>query len=243
MLAGVMLFSGVILQRELAGRIMPTLQAGMHGSFVERSERQIRDYVLNTESRRLQIGAGREPLEGWLNSDIESYDDVVFLDASKPFPLEDDSFEYIFSEHVIEHLTLEQGDVMLSESYRILKPGGKVRIATPDLKRFLALFGDDMTEADQNYIAGKLRWHGWERRGNIASVILNLQLRSWGHRFVYDEATLVDSLQRAGFENIRRFAVGESDDPELAGVEKRADVSIAAVNDYETMVVQAAKPL
>ena len=130
----------------------------MEEAFRERSEREIRDYVSSAEPRKLQLGAGPMPLDGWLNSDIEPFDRVVYLDASKPFPLEDASFRYIFSEHVIEHLPLEGGDVMLAESYRILEPGGKIRIATPDLDRLLALFDEELDPKEQQYLKFKPLW-------------------------------------------------------------------------------------
>jgi hypothetical protein len=47
---------------------------------------------------------------------------------------------------------------------------------------------------------------------------------------------------RAGFESIQEFALGESDDPELVGVEGRQHSSAARLNAYETMVWQAVKP-
>lgn len=238
---GIALFVGTILQRDLGPLFIPAVQAAVHDSFVGRADEGIRDYLASTDVRKLQIGTGQFPLEGWLNTDIDPYEDVVFLDATQPFLLEDGSFRYVFSEHVIEHLTLEQGDVMLAESYRILEPGGRIRVSTPDLRRLVGLFEENPGDEALAYIPGKLAWHGWPQRGDAAAVILNLQLREFGHRFVYDEATLTDSLKRAGFDEIRRFPVAESEDPELAGIEKRHGVGIAALNTYETMALEAVK--
>jgi hypothetical protein len=65
----------------------------------------------------------------------------------------------------------------------------------------------------------------------------------FGHKFVYDPATLLDSLAQAGFEHIAQFAPGESDDPQLQGVEARhKDPGIRSLNDYETMVLEAVRP-
>ena len=45
----------------------------------------------------LNLGCGPNILEGWLNTDIEPIDDrVVYLDAGKPFPFEDETFDFIF---------------------------------------------------------------------------------------------------------------------------------------------------
>ena len=85
-------------------------------------------------------------------------------------------------------------------------------------------------------------WHGWPSHPTVPATILNLQLSSWGHRFVYDPDTLRAALTKAGFQSIREFAVGESDDPNLQGMELRQSRAIASLNTYETMIFQAIKP-
>ena len=89
----------------------------------------MREYVQTHVVRKLQIGAGDSRLVGWLNTDIERKEGLLYLDASQPFPLEDGSFHYVFSEHVIEHLSYDDGMKMLSESYRrrIFPPGARIR--------------------------------------------------------------------------------------------------------------------
>jgi predicted SAM-dependent methyltransferase len=211
-------------------------------AFIARSPEAIETYVRTHEIRKLQIGAGSSRLEGWLNTDIEPRDHLAYLDATTRFPIEDGSFRYVFSEHVIEHLTLEQGAVMLAESYRILAPGGKVRLATPDLLQLVALFRDEKSDAARQYLTGKLEWHDWPRHPTPECVILNLQLSSFGHRFVYDEGTLAAALTRAGFGSVRRVTLHESDDPHLRGLEGRIEGWIGQLNAYETMVLEAVKP-
>jgi predicted SAM-dependent methyltransferase len=210
--------------------------------FIGRSEAFIEEYMRTHEIRRLQIGAGSRRWAGWLNTDIEEGDGLAYLDAMAPFPLPDASFHYVASEHVIEHLPFEGGEVKLAETFRVLAPGGKVRIATPNLLRFVALFGDSLSEEERSYRDGKVVWHDWPRVATPECVILNLQMSSWGHRFLYDPETLRAGLERAGFEDIRMFELGESDDPYLQGIEGRLHSSMAHLNAYETMVLQATKP-
>ena len=88
--------------------------------------------------RKVQLGAGGSRLKGWLNTDIEpGADGLAYLDATKRFPLDDGSVHYIFSEHVIEHLTYDEGKSMLAEAYRVLAAGGRMRVSTPDLMQFI----------------------------------------------------------------------------------------------------------
>jgi predicted SAM-dependent methyltransferase len=139
-------------------------------------------------------------------------------------------------------MSYDDGMKMLSESYRILAPGGKVRIATPNLLRLVALFDDHKSDTARNYVQGKLAWHDWPTHPRAESFILNLQLSSFGHRFVYDAETLNSAMLKTGFRSIQEYRGGDSDDPNLQGVEFRQSSSIAPLNDYETMIFQAVKP-
>ena len=94
----------------------------------------IDDYLNTNQSRKLHIGAQANILEGWLNVDIYTgaSDRVAYMDATKPFPFPDATFDYIFSEHMIEHIEYYEVSFMIKECYKVLKKGGKIRIATPD---------------------------------------------------------------------------------------------------------------
>src|SRR5262249_30651163 len=102
----------------------------------------IRRYLAQNEQRKLQLGAAENVLPGWLNTDLHGYGraDVVYLDVRKTFPLPDASFDFVYSEHMIEHLTYAEGQHCLRESLRVLRPGGTLRIATPSLERLAALY-------------------------------------------------------------------------------------------------------
>lgn len=192
--------------------------------------------------RKVQLGAGGSRLAGWLNTDIEPGDGLAYLDATKRFPFADGSIHYIFSEHVIEHLTYDDGKGMMAEAYRVLAPGGKMRISTPDLMRFIDLFDENPSEAARDYLVGKRKWHEWPDEPNAAAIILNLQMSSWGHKFMYDLATLGASLQRVGFGNVREFEENISDDEHLRELEERDDGVTARWSAYETMSVEVEKP-
>jgi predicted SAM-dependent methyltransferase len=206
----------------------------------------IPDYLRTHSVRKLQIGAGGTNLSGWLNTDIDPAPGEAYLDATKPFPIPDGALAYIFSEHLFEHLSYSDGLAMLRQCHRTLQPGGKLRIATPNLLTLIQLFRDSKTDEMRSYIDSKLGADYWPeplpRTVSPECVILNYELRSWGHRFVYDPRTLRESLERAGFQAVRQFAPGESDDPRLAGLEVRHKAPAHVVSDYETMVFEAVRP-
>src|SRR5208283_4749032 len=101
----------------------------------------LREYFGENEVRKLHIGCGEYILAGWLNADYYSKTNgILHIDATKQFRLKDNSFDFVFSEHMIEHIGYQQGLNMLTEICRVLKPGGRVRISTPDLSFYVNLY-------------------------------------------------------------------------------------------------------
>ena len=65
---------------------------------------------------------------------------LKYLDLTKPLPYPTDSISAIFSSHVLEHLFIDEVELLIPEMYRVLKPGGVSRIVVPDLEKILALW-------------------------------------------------------------------------------------------------------
>jgi predicted SAM-dependent methyltransferase len=153
--------------------------------------------------RKLHIGCGSNLLEGWVNTDLEPTSSrVTALDATKPFPFETNSFDYVFSEHMIEHINYIEGVNMLSECNRVLKPRGRIRISTPNLQFLIELYRDPQKDIHQRYSAWAVAtFSNWAPTGGPAFVVNNF-VRAWGHKFVYDEASLTASLLMTGFFKI-----------------------------------------
>src|SRR5215212_2601729 len=105
--------------------------------------------------RGLQSGCGDAVRRHWLNSDFRSLhdeqdqrtepgrvyrvaEDRFFIqhEVPQPFPIEDESLSWCYSEHFIEHLTLADGIAWLADMHRLLEPGGFVRVSTPDLRKY-----------------------------------------------------------------------------------------------------------
>ena len=59
---------------------------------------------------------------------------INFADATKKIPLEANSVECIYTSHMLEHLSCDGASAFLIEALRILKKGGVLRIAVPDLR-------------------------------------------------------------------------------------------------------------
>ena len=209
-----------------------------------RDPRTIREYLQSQSVRKLQLGAGGNDPQGWLNTDIEPTRNEVYLDATKRFPFPDSSFHYVFSEHVIEHVSWEAGVAMLKECYRVLAPGGKVRVVTPNLAKFIQLLTASADVDAQQFIAAKLRLHGWPESPVNGAYIFNRQVRDWGHQFLYDSATLRKSFELAGFKQIAEYRVEVKTDPVFREAEMRIrneGTDLWVVNRWEAIAFEAVR--
>ena len=201
----------------------------------------VRRYLASHSIRKLQIGAGSNAKPGWLNGDLNPIGpNVIYLDASQRFPLEDEVFQYVFSEHMFEHVPYRDGRNMLEECYRVMIRGGRIRICTPDLSNFLKLFRPDRSALENDYLAWATREFIPDADAVDPVFVLNNYVRDWGHQFIYDRATLVRALEHAGFSGVSTQALGESPDPNLRGLEF-ADRMPAGFLALESMVLEAVK--
>jgi predicted SAM-dependent methyltransferase len=208
------------------------------------STSRIERYLREHEVRKLQIGSGSNCLSTWLNTDLEPvFPWTVALNATKDFPIPESSFHFVFTEHMIEHLPYHAGLFMLRECHRVLRPGGYIRIATPDLRRITALLLPDPTAYAVEYLRYAVENHWPEPKIFNGCYLLNQFLHSWGHAFVYDAETLREVLSMAGFQEIAPAEVGISEKPELCGIEHHGKQIGDKWNRFETMVFEARKPL
>lgn len=83
-----------------------------------------------TRLRKLNIGSGRAPLEGYENCDLHAWPGVDHaFDAQKRWPFEDDSVGEIYLGHVLEHFA--DHDAFFREAWRVMAPGAKLALRVP----------------------------------------------------------------------------------------------------------------
>jgi predicted SAM-dependent methyltransferase len=206
--------------------------------------RKIQAYLRTNQVKKLQLGTSDSPLPGWLNTDVvPESTDIIYLDATQRFPLDDSSFEYATCEHMIEHIEFEAAMLMLRELFRILKPGGRVRITTPDLRVLLGLYSLEKTSDQSEYIDWITNRFGPSGKNCGAPFVINNAFRSWGHQYLYDRETLEASMRSCGFEDLKCYKPGASDDSNLCGIESHgAVIGNEAINQFETLVLEGRVP-
>lgn len=178
--------------------------------------------------RGAQFGCGARLVPAALNLDLVGFADVrldatragrVFLvddahflhhDVTRALPVEDGAFAWAYSEHLVEHVTPEQALLWLKDVRRVLRPGGLLRLTTPDLERYVSAYAarDDAFFADHARRLAELGLPGMPTR---RAFMVNQIFQFWGHRWIYDADELAHLLVSAGFakDSIRRCAFQE----------------------------------
>jgi predicted SAM-dependent methyltransferase len=198
--------------------------------------RQIRE-LAGRRGLQVHLGCGNALFSGWLNVDCyppsaRSGAEILTVDMRRGLPLADQSVSAVFSEHFLEHLSMETvRDVILPELRRVLEPGGRVRIGVPSGEYFIAQYlAQRSGKADPVFEAN---------RGSVTPMtMLNDIMNSFGHRFLYDFETLERLLKNAGFASVERGTPGVSNDATFQGKD-RMDPWRQAMSLY----VEAAVPV
>lgn len=225
-------------ENPLARTVLLRLRGAAH--FADRGhvrrQRAVRRYLADEPVPRLQIGSGGCGHSGWLNSDLIAGD--IHLDLGRRLPLPDRAFAFIFGEHVIEHLSESAGVTLLSELHRILRPGGVVRLTTPDLRKIIAIYEDRNPVVSLTDYARYLD-ETTGKRHERGCQVLNDFFRLWGHRHLYDEEDLTAKLRGAGFVDVMPQEPGVSEHNMLRALERHGGE--AWINRAEAMCLEAVR--
>lgn len=110
----------------------------------------------------LNLGCGAALHPKWVNVDLVSNSPLVLAqDVTRGIQFPDATFDAVYSSHVLEHLTPEQGERLLREAFRVLRPQGVLRLVVPDLESIARLYlqkleraigGDTTAEADYDWM-------------------------------------------------------------------------------------------
>ncbi len=101
------------------------------------------------KSNRLNIGCGDHFHADWCNLDVRAADsEVMEFDIRHGLPFADESFDVVYHSHVLEHLTAADGERLMQECRRVLRPGGVLRVVVPDLETIAALYLEKLRRAD-----------------------------------------------------------------------------------------------
>lgn len=202
-----------------------------------RRDRQFREDVAAASSAglvKVHVGAGRETLQGWINTDIQ-WRCPDQLDITQPWPVPDGTVNFVYGDNVIEHLRLEDARRAFRHTFDAMAPGGVLRLSTPDVEASARSYLEN----------GELARAGLERNRELGKqldhpVQLLAQVYVGAEHylgFCYDFNALAAEMGAAGFD-VHRCQTGQSEHPELRGLEARTHPAEAATQ----LCVEGVKP-
>jgi ubiquinone/menaquinone biosynthesis C-methylase UbiE len=207
---------------------------------------------------RLNLGCGLQAPPGWVNvdgswnarlakfpalrkllaaaglvardkADIPWSASIYIHDVRKPLPFANNSASVVFASHVLEHLYHDEAQQLLSESFRVLRSGGIVRIIVPDLETIIQEyngqqpFGAPSPQDLAKPAADRLNERLLMRSSISPRRTLYWLYDSWNdfhsHKWMYDVTSLTNLMRSAGFANLQRKTAGESSIENIGEVE------------------------
>jgi predicted SAM-dependent methyltransferase len=132
---------------------------------------------------KLELGGGETPREGYINMEARNG-----MDATEPWPYEDESIEEIISQEFLEHI--KDTEFILKEAYRVLKKGGKFEFSCPDFEGIVKQFFT-ASPKEQEYM----------KRGILGDGVHQFDF----HRNILWYEKIKKLLQDVGFVNVRRL--------------------------------------
>lgn len=101
------------------------------------------------EKRRLlNLGCGARYHHEWVNMDFYSHSkDVIAHNLLKGIPFPDNEFDAVYHSHLLEHFPKNRAEPFTRECLRVLRPGGIIRIAVPDLEGLAKLYLEQLDKA------------------------------------------------------------------------------------------------
>lgn len=177
----------------------------------------------------VHLGAGTCLLPSpWLNHDLD-------VDLRNRLPWDDGQVQYLFLEHVIEHLTPAEAWAFFRESYRVLRGGGVLRMAFPSVELVWA------AQVPHCYVT-LMRDRGWgdpslpPQARCIGAIVC-----AHGHHSLWSVSLLKVLLEAFKFKVVQEVLWRSAHSP-LVGLEQHhTEVGREAVV-CETQVVEAQKP-
>jgi len=140
---------------------------------------------------KVNLACGKRRIPGFVHVDSDPYEHLDHQADMRELPFfADDSVDLLYCCHAFNYLSDEDAVRALREWRRVLKPGGCLRLAVPDLDACARayLFFRDLK------LVKRL----------ITGYYENKQGVLW-HRAVYDEPTLCSLLAANGFINVARY--------------------------------------
>ena len=141
--------------------------------------------------KRLHLGCGKRDFgKDWVHIDKGNFPHVTSHDVTK-LPFKDNTFDLIYSSHILEYFDREQVIGILKEWRRVLKVGCTLRIAVPDFGKVAKLYIEE--------------GHNLQTFLGLLYGKMKVDDDTIYHKTVYDFESLTEVLRCCGFINIHKY--------------------------------------
>jgi predicted SAM-dependent methyltransferase len=179
---------------------------------------------------KVNIGCGLSGISGWVNidnsptlllrrvpvlrrmmktpdwpADVRRYDVI-----RRRLPFSDGTVQFIYSSHTFEHFTYDASQKVARECFRVLQPGGVLRIAVPDLAKLVADYLRDPSALASHTFISRLLLH---------ASVYDLLRAGAHHQQMFDARSLCHMLREASFSAPERRRFRDSRIPEINALE------------------------
>lgn len=132
--------------------------------------------------------------------------DIRWADATSHLPAEDGSADVVYTSHMVEHLTRTEADHFFQEALRVLRSGGVLRVAVPDIDYHVGLYRE---HGDANEFIAGLHMAA-TRPESLTEKVKAVLVGERQHHWMYNGATLSAELERVGFAKVGVLPAGET---------------------------------
>jgi predicted SAM-dependent methyltransferase len=141
---------------------------------------------------KLHLGCGRVRIPGFFHIDLRPDRHIDWRGPVEALDfIPDNQVELIYASHVLEHFGRFEYREVLSEWFRVLRPGGVLRLAVPDFAACARVYLDEGMMAGGNGLIG---------------LVCGGQQDEWDlHKMIFDEPLLTRALRETGFSAIRHW--------------------------------------
>lgn len=203
---------------------------------------------------KLNLGCGDQVVEGWVNVDyalgarlastpilgaavrklklfeMQWNPEIRIHDLTRPLPWPDATVDVCYTSHTVEHMSRDDGLRLVREAFRVLKPGGVLRVVVPDVHAIVERYRCGELAAD-HFVEELGVLYGPGKRGLRKMLAPMVE---FPHKCMYDTRSMQQLLQSVGF-TARARAGFDSDIVDIRSIEK-LDRTVDAV------IVEGLKP-
>jgi predicted SAM-dependent methyltransferase len=223
------------------------------------------DQLVGNNLVKVNLGSGFLGLPGWLNYDNSpvmlvarfprllrlgvrvgilspkwlgvKWPPIIRHDCRKGIPLAADSVDFVFTSHFLEHLYRHQVLAVLKECLRVLKPGARIRVVVPDVRKAVGIYLSGKPDPEcpctpdevlpftmADWLSAQFGCADMNRvsKPRLSDKLVNLRR----HRWMYDRESMSRLLEHAGFVAIEEKKPFESALPDIDKLDVHPRISL-----------------